>query len=410
VNVLATDIGLQGGGLENIYWGILIVTYPFISGLVAGSFVVASLSHLFGRHHLNRLAPLALIVSFALLVTAPVTVLADARQPANAFELFTRPHIPWSPLGDFTVIWATYVVLMIVELYVAFRIGNARISLGTGWRAGLSRFLALGSTDRSERSRTRDAKVLMVLSAVGILLAFLFHGYIGFVFGAIKARAVWSTPLMPILFIVSAMVSGVAFMYLVYVLVSRFYGDHVDPRITRSLLGYLMGFLLLDAFIDVVDLVTSGVSAYTQGPVSQGIVRIYLQGPHAFSYLGLQLGVGLVLPVLMWLVPRVRSTVLGGAAISLCVLVGVYAMRYNVVLGGQMESKISQSLIHMSVPLTGFDSVQTVIGVFALAFLAFLALAWLLPWRQQEGQDQLDMVVLQEAGTGRRPNTEAIAG
>jgi predicted membrane protein len=72
--------------------------------------------------------------------------------------------------------------------------------------------------------------------------------------------------------------------------------------------------------------------------------------------------------------------------IALCVLIGVYAMRYNVVLGGQMESKISKSIVHMSVPLTGFDSVQTVIGVFAIAFLLFLFFSWLLPWREAAKQ------------------------
>ena len=118
------DISLNGSSLENIYWGILIVTYPFVSGLVAGSFVVASLSHVFKQHKLDKLAPLALIVSFALLLGAPLTVLADARQPVNAFELFTRAHVPYSPLGDFTVIWLTYVLLMFVETYFAFREGN----------------------------------------------------------------------------------------------------------------------------------------------------------------------------------------------------------------------------------------------------------------------------------------------
>lgn len=382
------DISLNGSSLENIYWGILIVTYPFVSGLVAGSFVVASLSHVFRQHKLDKLAPLALIVSFALLLGAPITVLSDARQPVNAFELFTRPHVPYSPLGDFTVIWLTYVVLMLVECYFAFREGNVRRSQGTGWRAKLSRLLALGSSDLSDRARRRDGRMLMVLSAVGILLAFLFHGYIGFVFGGIKARAVWSTPLMPILFIVSAMVSGVAFVYLVYVLVCRFYRERVDTAILDTLLKYLLVFILLDAYLDGVDIVTSGLSAYTQGPVSGAFARIFLHGPHAFYFLGVQLTLGLLVPTVLWLIPRVRHSVLGGSAISLCVLIGVYAMRFNVVIGGQMESKISNNLVKMSVPLTGFDSVQTVIGVFGVIFMIFVVLAWLLPWRDVADDEQ----------------------
>lgn len=385
MHLIAVDYGLQGGALESVYWGILVVTYPFISGLVAGSFVVASLSHVFKIHVFDKLAPLALIVSFALLLAAPTTVLADARQPVNAFELFTRPHIPWSPLGDFVVIWLGYVVLMVVETYFAFRLENVRRARGTGWRARLSKILALGSKDTTEASRERDTRLLVVLSSLGILLAFLFHGYIGFVFGAIKARAIWSTALMPVLFIVSAMLSGVALMYLIYTAVTRFYKQRHDPKITCGLLVYLMAFVLLDGFLDVVDLVTSGVSAYSQGPVSQGISSVYIHGPHAFEYLGLQLGLGIVFPAVLYTIRPVRKSVLGGAVIATAVVVGVYAMRYNVVLGGQMESKISNSLVKMSVPWTGFDSVQTVIGVFAIAFLLFLFFSWLLPWRETAG-------------------------
>ena len=67
---------------------------------------------------------------------------------------------------------------------------------------------------------------------------------------------------------------------------------------------------------------------------------------------------------------------------SLAVLAGVYAMRWNVVLGGQAESKISSNtVVTTSVPLTGFDSLQTVLGVFAVALLLFLFLTWLFPWR-----------------------------
>jgi hypothetical protein len=187
---------------------------------------------------------------------------------------------------------------------------------------------------------------------------------------------------MPILFIVSAMVSGIAFVYLVYVLVCRFYREPADHSVLDTLLKYLLVFILLDAYLDGVDIVTSGLSAYTQGPVSSAFARIFLTGPHQFSYLVLQLIVGLLVPIMLWLIPRVRRSVAGGCAIAACVLIGVYAMRYNVVIGGQMESKISHGLVNMSIPITGFDSIQTVIGVFGAIFLIFMLLAWLLPWRE----------------------------
>ncbi|MDA8293166.1 MAG: polysulfide reductase NrfD [Actinomycetota bacterium] len=373
---------LTHSGLENGYWGIMVVTYPFISGLVAGSFIVSSLSHVFHQRRFDALAPLAVLASLALLIAAPVTVLGDARQPSNALELLTRDHLPYSPLSMFIVIWLTYIALMLAELYFAFRVTNARIGEGRGWWARLHRVIALGSRDTSEPGARRDRKVLFGLSCAGIVLAFLFHGYIGFVFGATKARSLWATPLMPVLFIVSAIVSGIAFMWLVYVVVMRYVGRRADREVASGLLTYLMVFLLLDLFLDALDLLTSAVPEYAQGSTYYAFYHLMLHGPFTFTYLGVQLGIGMILPLVLWLVPVVRRSWLGGAVISLAVLVGVFAMRWNVVLGGQAESKVSSNtVVTTSVPLTGFDSVQTILGVFGVAFLLFLLFTWLFPWR-----------------------------
>lgn len=381
---------LTQSSLENAYWGLLIVTYPFISGLVAGSFVVSSLSHVFRQRRFDSLAPLAVLVSLALLVTAPLTVLADARQPHVALtEIITRDHLPYSPLSMFIVVWLTYVGLMIAELYFTFRVANARLAATSRRSARVHRLLTLGRLDTSAAAAARDRRVLVFLSTFGIVLAFLFHGYIGFVFGATKARPLWATPLMPILFIVSAMVSGIALMWLVYVLAAAFHRRRPEADVTRGLLRYLMLFLLLDLFLDVVDLLTSAISEYAPNQTYYGFYHVLLHGQFAVSYLGIQLGTGVVLPLLLWLLPAVRNSRWGGALIASLVLIGVYAMRWNVVLGGQAESKIGSNTIAVRVPWTGYDSVQTVLGVFAIAFIVFMLLACVFPWRT--GSDLVDV-------------------
>ncbi|EQD64098.1 membrane protein, partial [mine drainage metagenome] len=116
-----------------------------------------------------------------------------------------------------------------------------------------------------------------------------------------------------------------------------------------------MLFLLLDLFLDALDLVTSAVPEYAQGSTYYGFSHLMLHGPFTFSYLGVQLGVGMVLPLVLWLIPAVRRSWLGGAVMSLAVLAGVYAMRWNVVLGGQAESKVSSNtVVTNSIPFTGF--------------------------------------------------------
>jgi Ni/Fe-hydrogenase subunit HybB-like protein len=209
---------------------------------------------------------------------------------------------------------------------------------------------------------------------------------------------------MPVLFIVSAMVSGIALMWLVYVLAAAFHGRRPEPEVTHGLLRYLMLFLLLDLFLDVVDVLTSAVPEYAPSPAYYGFYHLLLHGEFAVSYLGIQLGAGVVSPLLLWLVPAVRRSRWGGALISALVLVGVYAMRWNVVLGGQAESKIGSNTISVKLPWTGFDSVQTVIGVFAVAFIVFMLLAWVFPWRAES-----DLVAVEGISDDVRRN-QAAAG
>jgi formate-dependent nitrite reductase membrane component NrfD len=65
-----------------------------------------------------------------------------------------------------------------------------------------------------------DDRVGRLVTIVGIPSAFLLHGYVGFIFGSVKANPWWSTPMMPIVFLFSAIVSGVALVMLMYLVMT----------------------------------------------------------------------------------------------------------------------------------------------------------------------------------------------
>ena len=81
--------------------------------------------------------------------------------------------------------------------------------------------MTLGSSNISERSLHIDERVGWIVTLIGIPSAFLLHGYVGFIFGSIKANPWWSSPLMPVVFIFSAMVSGIAGVMLLYMAITR---------------------------------------------------------------------------------------------------------------------------------------------------------------------------------------------
>ena len=369
-------------GLEHVYWGILIVIYPYLSGLVAGSFIVGSLAKVFGAKKFEPLAKISVMVTLAFLLVAAMAPLADARQPSRFLELYSRPHVPYAPMGLFTMIWTTYVLLVLVETYFIFRVDNIYLaSHAAAWRRTWHRWLTLGSRDTSDAKQKRDHTVLVVLAAMGIFLAFAFHGYIGFIFGALKARYLWSNPLMMPLFIVSAIVSGIALMILAYVgiqggLVGR---KTLNADILDGLAKLLMWVIFVDLFLDIVDLLNSGVSAYANESVFEGFHTIFMGGPLTFMYWGLQLGC-LTLGMILTFFRRLRQSPLWASFTALIVLISVFAMRYDTVIGGQLQPKVSQGLVAYALPWLGRDSVQTAVGIFGVVFLLLSLQLLLLPW------------------------------
>ncbi len=374
---------LSGQYLETPIWGLPIVIYPFLSGLMAGAFVIDSLSHLFGLKKFDPIAKLAATSSFAMVLLAAFAPLVDALQPSRAiWELYARDHFPYSPLSVFIIIWTLYVILMLFEMYFDFRIDNIERVKKGGIRGAIAKFLTFGSFDTSEESRKRDKKALFIISAIGVPLAFAFHGYIGFVFGAIKARALWTSSVMMLMFITSAIVSGAALVIIFYVIGFTFYSkkNKVDPDTLNSLGIFTIYTILFDLLMDIVDRLYA-VRAYTNGDVYHGWQLVYhWGGALAVNYHIYQILLGLIVPLILLLFKKVRQSKFMMLIIALLIEFGVYEMRYDTVIGGQLLPKITQNTIIFHAPWLGFDGILTAIGLLSFGMVIFFVLAWLFGW------------------------------
>lgn len=385
-------------GLEQVYWTLPIVIYPFISGLIAGSFIVGSLAKVFGLKQYEPLSKLSLLVTFAFIIFAPVGPLADSRQPSRWWELFTRPHLPWAPMGLFTMIWTAYFILVLAEMYIAFRVPLYKLSeVESGWKAKLYKILSLGSTDISDERLQKDHKWLVTLAGIGIFLAFAFHGYIGFIFGAIKARPLWHNALMMPMFITSAILSGIALMIIIYSAVFRYfsYARKVDHSIVAGLMKLMIWVMLVDLFLDVVDILNSAPAAYTDASTAHGFQQIFLQGPLTGTFWFGQIGL-LVLALVLALFTKVRKTPLAASLTSFLVLISIFFMRYNVVIGGQLQSKVSQGVVLYTPAIFGRGSVQVVFGLFMLIAFVFLVVMNVFPWDDEALSWKLNMEGIKE--------------
>ncbi len=379
--------------LETPVWGLPIVVYPFLSGLMAGAFVIASLSHLFGLKQFNPIAKLAAVSSFGFVLLAAVAPLVDTLQPSRAWwELYARDHFPYSPLGVFIIIWTLYVILMLFEMYFDFRIDNIEKSKKGGIRGAISKFLSLGSKDISEKSKNKDKKALFYIAAIGVPLAFAFHGYIGFVFGAIKARALWTSSVMMVMFITSAIVSGTATIMLFYIIGFSFLSKRNKVIIeTLDKLGlFLMYMIFIDLFVDLVDWLYH-FRAYASADVYKGWVGVYDWGGQlAANYHIWQILLGLIIPAFFLAFKPIRRSKFMAIVLALLVNVGVWEMRYNTVIGGQLLPKIGQGFTLFHSPWTGFDGILSAIGIFSLGLVIIFVLGWLFGWEDRHGETSLE--------------------
>ncbi len=366
-------------------WGLLIAIYPFLTGLVAGAFIVSSLYHVFGLTKLKPVARFSLVTALAFLLVTPLPLLVHLGRPERALEMFLTPNLV-SAMSAFGYIWLLYLLLVLAEVWLVFRQDIVRYAGSSeGTKKTIYSALALGVYDISEESLATDKKLIRVLSLIGIPAAFLLHGYVGFIFGAIKANPWWSTPLMPIIFLLSAIVSGIALLIIMYVVVMKIKNVPLDHDCLHSLALWLGGFLCIDVALEGLEVYTMLYEAEESWPIVSQLITQKI----AVSYFGIQFILGSVLPLfilgfieLSKLGEDVKTSIRFLSA-SL-ILIGVFAMRWNVVIGGQLISKSFRGFTSYSPSLLGIDGILVATVLMILPLVIFALISYLIPpWREE---------------------------
>ena len=217
-----------------LQWSILIVLYPFLTGLVAGAFILASLERVFRVEAVKPTYRLALLTALAFLLVAPLPLQLHLGHPERSLEMYLTPHRSSAmAMFGFVYLWYLMVVLLL-EIWLDYRRDIVLLSRSsTGLLRLIYKAMTLGSDNISERSLHLDERIGWIVTVIGIPSAFLLHGYVGFIFGSVKANPWWSSPLMPVVFIFSAMVSGIATVMLLYMLVTRLRHDTIRHGLRR---------------------------------------------------------------------------------------------------------------------------------------------------------------------------------
>ncbi len=324
-----------------LQWSVLIVLYPFLTGLVAGAFILASLERVFQVQAVKPTYRLALLTALSFLLVAPLPLQLHLGHPERSYEMYLTPHRT-SAMAMFGFVYLWYLMaVLVLEIWLDYRREIVLLSQSsTGWKRLIYRMMTLGSSNIGERALAIDDRTGWIITVVGIPSAFLLHGYVGFIFGSVKANPWWSTPLMPVVFLFSAMVSGIALVMVLYMLMMWIRRKTIDMNCVDTVARYLFYTFLIDFSLEMLDLIHRIYEADDSFRSLDFMVHTKLY----FSHIVVQIALGTVVPIaLLALTQILKMSEVARKRIyatSGCLtLVGIFAMRWNVVIGGQLFSK-----------------------------------------------------------------------
>ena len=281
--------------------------------------------------------------------------------------MFT-PHFT-SAIAAFGIVFSTYALIVLSEIWFVYRVFFVEQAIALKGKAGfvnqtsrlLYIILTLGAFNTSDEAKAIDKKGVKILAGIGIPVACFLHGYAGFIFGSVKANALWMSPLMPVIFIMSAIVSGIALCMLTYIIImewkklmatmARGRGDEtvkelggVEMDVISKTSRYLIGFLIAAISLELLDLIFRGYTAMK----SWDILRDVMFKADFTKIFILQYGLGNLVPFILLMLPK--PTIKRMVVALLLVLFGVFMMRWNVVIGGQAFSLSFEGFMHYHLP------------------------------------------------------------
>jgi tetrathionate reductase subunit C len=286
---------------------IVIASYFFMVGLHAGCSLLSIGATLTGKKEYKPIAKIGAIGVIILFSTAPLLLIIDLGQPLRFWYLMARGNST-SPLTWGSFFLLSYPVTTTVYIIMLFK---------------------------------NNMKFAKIFGAISLPLAIGVHAYTGFVLSMGLSSVIWHTSLMPIYFLSSAMVSGIALMSIIGIIrhwaksrMGSWSEDGEREKDYKLLIGLtrLAGmFMILNLFI----VFSEQVNMRFESEEARAAAKMMISGHWSMLYAFCDLGLGTLIPVLAMAVPVVNKNLKVWAVLMLFALVGVYIMRYTVTVGGQ---------------------------------------------------------------------------
>jgi len=354
-----------------IHWGILVVVYPYITGLVAGAFILASLVQVFNVKEVQPTYRLALLTALAFLIIAPLPLLLHLGHPFRSYEIFLTPQLG-SAMAMFGFVYLWYLMaVLLLELWFEYRKDLVVWSREAAFPLNrLYRILSFFSTDISERAVAFDHKAIKIITLIGIPSAFLLHGYVGFIFGSVKANPWWSSVLMPLVFLMSAIVSGIALVILLYMVIAPLRGEGVDMKCLDRIASFLFYAVIVDFTLEGLDFIHRLYESEESIKILSRLVtdKLFISLWVIQIFLGMLVPLGIMIAVKSLKFNAELRRLFYFTSVILIQL-GIFATRWNVVIGGQLFSKSFRGLTTYKMEVVGIEGLIAALGLLIAPFI-----------------------------------------
>jgi molybdopterin-containing oxidoreductase family membrane subunit len=322
-----TTQGLAVTNLNNIVgWGLWVSFYIYFIGLSAGSFLLSSLVYVFDMKKYEPIGRMALFTALLSLMAGLLFILIDIGHMGRFWTVFFNRN--WTSVLSWEIhFYIFYFVILVAELWLLMRSDLIKWSQQS---AGLSKticnMLRFGSSDTSATALARDHKLVKYLAIIGIPVAIGVHGGTGALFAVVKANGYWHTGIFPIIFLVSALISGGGLLLFITTFLAKIKNKE---EIVNGLAKMVAGFIAIDLLLMGSEFL---VGLYGEIPKHMYTFEKLISGDYAaFFWLG-QLGLGMLLPLglLLFKPFKTSNTWLGIAGLS--IITGIFFVRLNIVI------------------------------------------------------------------------------
>ena len=372
-------IETHGPTLPNhiVEWTVLIVTYPFFSGIVAGSTIITALVYLFGFKNLQHLERVGHFLALSLLLVAPLAPMFDLTMPIRALFVPFYPNIA-SPIFLFFVLWNLLLVIMLLKSYFLLRrdfVERAKEGDLFGKIAGVLTFGA------KEINPEEDEKKVKLFGIISVPLAMLFTSYVGFLLSSMHSIPLWGTPMVILVFLASAVVSGIGAAMLVYIVGQYILGEKVDVNNLRVPTIIMAAFAGVDLLLFLLELVLEWYWNTAEWPLISMAMKA-----NFFFYLVKIVG---LLFVFIGGLSSLNRSLSGMTILSVVSLIAVYAVRWTLVIPGQMIDKGHRGIVYPHIKLIGREGVSEVIALYFLAFFLLLLFVSIAGWKSASHKEEV---------------------